>query len=140
VSKNYKTIKVDVIYWEIRNLFGEEIRIAKHRPKLQECGRFRKKSSFFLRFSFEISWRNVLEWKYNLIFRAISFNRWTLITQAYGFRAQIITRLNSQPCSKWRYSSHNQIIFPKYNVDLQTECFGIKHFWCLDAKILLMWP
>ena len=78
-------IKINVIYWEIWNLFWEKIRLTKHRQKLHSLP---KKSSFFIRISFEMSLRNA----------------------AFVLR-QIITQLNSQPCSNWRYSMQNQILF-----------------------------
>ena len=86
MSKTYKTLKVDVIYWDIRNLFGVEIRIVKHQSKLQECVRFRKK----VRFAFEIIWRNVLEWKKNLIVRAVSSVRARCLVQLPAFVLKVL--------------------------------------------------
>jgi len=67
-----------------------------------------------------------LKYIHILILRAVSLVRvrfivqsLQFITRASGLRAQIITQLNSQPCSNWRYSTQNQNIFPK------CKCNGI---------------
>ena len=71
------------------------------------------------------------------IARMCSFPKELFLSSIYfGLRAQIITRLNSQPCSNWRYCTQNKkYVLSKCLLRLRVFVFFVLYCWFLYGPI-----